>query len=103
MLDSSCGAIFSLFPRIKKERLKPELVENQKRTFSCISLFIVACKSNKNSSCLKRHILSKSPLRDLERPNVKFIRATRAFALYGKVPFCTYSTQNNFPIARKFL
>ena len=52
---------------------------------------------------LKRHILSKSPLRDLERPYVKFIRAARAFALYGKVLFCTYSTQNNFPIARKFL
>ena len=50
-----------------------------------------------------RHILSKSPLRDLERSTVKFIRVARAFALYGKVLFCTYSTQNDFPIARKFL
>jgi len=31
LLDYSFGAIFSLFPRIKKEGIKPELVENQKR------------------------------------------------------------------------
>lgn len=51
LLDCSYGAIFSLFPRIRKEGIKPELIENQKRTFSCVSLFLVACKSNKNSSC----------------------------------------------------
>ena len=51
LLDYSYGAIFSLFPRIRKEGIKQELVENQKRTFSCASLFLVACKSNKTSSC----------------------------------------------------
>lgn len=51
MLDYSYGVMFSLFPRIKKEGIKPELFENQKRTFSSVSLFLVACKSNKNSSC----------------------------------------------------
>lgn len=51
LLDYSYGAIFSLFPRIKKVSRVSELVENQKRAFSCVSLFLVACKSNKNSSC----------------------------------------------------